>query len=401
MKQWSFANWRDPRGWYYQALIHGILLQVPKPNFINMAFPGVPASDPQVQMAQAVWATCPHHMVEFLAWHRIYVHFFERIVRKAAGDDAFALPYWDYSNGDGTLPVEFREAVDGTPLGNSLFDHARDPSVNGLFGTTPVPQQPQDVSLDALKEPTFSATAGRAGFTNALENTPHDLVHGGIGGDGFFGNAGDMSNPATAGRDPVFWMHHCNIDRLWESWLVKGGETTASYASEDWYTRRWPFIDENGQLQRLSLQDLDQAATGAEYDRLEQIPRDPIVEVATTSVPITSGPLSLTEAVSVPLAPLESVPEGASRRVELRDVRPPLNAAVTFDVFIANGETEQLIGAFNFFGAVHEDMVMPLRLVFPMPESIPADAPVSLEIRPRSPVIGTPPVVGSISILVQ
>lgn len=28
-----------------------------------------------------------------------------------------------------------------------------------------------------------------------------------------------MSHPIIAGLDPIFWLHHANIDRLWESWL--------------------------------------------------------------------------------------------------------------------------------------------------------------------------------------
>src|SRR5436190_4207498 len=48
-----------------------------------------------------------------------------------------------------------------------------------------------------------------------LETTPHDSVHGVIGG--FMGSFG------TAARDPIFWLHHANIDRLWDLWLTTGG----------------------------------------------------------------------------------------------------------------------------------------------------------------------------------
>ena len=27
-----------------------------------------------------------------------------------------------------------------------------------------------------------------------------------------------MSNPAVSPADPVFWMHHANLDRLWWQW---------------------------------------------------------------------------------------------------------------------------------------------------------------------------------------
>ncbi len=54
-------------------------------------------------------------------------------------------------------------------------------------------------------------------FTGALENQPHNLVHGRIGG-----TEGWMSDANTAAQDPIFWPHHSNIDRLWERWLDRG-----------------------------------------------------------------------------------------------------------------------------------------------------------------------------------
>lgn len=30
-----------------------------------------------------------------------------------------------------------------------------------------------------------------------------------------------MSSFTQAALDPIFWMHHCNIDRLWEVWIQR------------------------------------------------------------------------------------------------------------------------------------------------------------------------------------
>jgi tyrosinase len=53
-----------------------------------------------------------------------------------------------------------------------------------------------------------------------VETQPHDWVHGLVGGgDPKNPNLpGLMSDPDTAGLDPIFWLHHANIDRLWEVW---------------------------------------------------------------------------------------------------------------------------------------------------------------------------------------
>lgn len=50
-----------------------------------------------------------------------------------------------------------------------------------------------------------------------LEMNPHNSVHGMIGGF--------MGDPYYAALDPLFWLHHCNIDRLWEAWMRTAGNT--------------------------------------------------------------------------------------------------------------------------------------------------------------------------------
>ena len=45
------------------------------------------------------------------------------------------------------------------------------------------------------------------------------IVHVLVGGSDPNSNLpGLMSDPDTAGLDPIFWLHHANIDRLWEVW---------------------------------------------------------------------------------------------------------------------------------------------------------------------------------------
>ena len=59
-----------------------------------------------------------------------------------------------------------------------------------------------------------------AGFRNRLEGWApgglHNRVHTWVGGDML---------PSTSPNDPVFYLHHCNVDRLWEAWMVQHGRT--------------------------------------------------------------------------------------------------------------------------------------------------------------------------------
>ena len=59
---------------------------------------------------------------------------------------------------------------------------------------------------------------------DALEDTPHGPVHVYVGGSKTINGhqvPGDMSVFPTAARDPIFFAHHGNLDRLWETWRTE------------------------------------------------------------------------------------------------------------------------------------------------------------------------------------
>ena len=184
----------DPQSWLWAANTHGI---------------------PDGTAPRPTWAQCVHGSIFFLPWHRAYLAWFETTIRELTGVEDWRLPYWDYTvpgdDADRTLPVEFSvqtRTVDGQSVANALFVPGRD---NG-----PLPVDDVDI-VNALSEARF-ARPFPAGFggadpdtrTGRVESLPHNFVHGDIGGL--------MGFTTTAGRDPIFWLHHANIDRLWEVW---------------------------------------------------------------------------------------------------------------------------------------------------------------------------------------
>ncbi|WP_083543469.1 tyrosinase family protein [Bradyrhizobium sp. CCGE-LA001] len=65
---------------------------------------------PPDELAEEVWATCPHSRQgapasHFLSWHRMYLFFFERVLREASGDSSFALVN-SITNVDSTLNLD-------------------------------------------------------------------------------------------------------------------------------------------------------------------------------------------------------------------------------------------------------------------------------------------------------
>jgi tyrosinase len=64
-----------------------------------------------------------------------------------------------------------------------------------------------------------------------------------------------MGDPDTAGGDPIFWLHHANIDRLWKRWLDQGGGRQDATDSA-WLNTPFTFYDEDGNAVKLSGQQI-------------------------------------------------------------------------------------------------------------------------------------------------
>jgi tyrosinase len=61
-----------------------------------------------------------------------------------------------------------------------------------------------------------------------------------------------MSTHLTAARDPVFFLHHANIDRLWKRWLDQGGGRANPVDNTAWMNTPFTFFDEAGRQTSLS-----------------------------------------------------------------------------------------------------------------------------------------------------
>lgn len=96
-------------------------------------------------------------------------------------------------------------------------------------------------------------TGGRLRATTSLESV-HDDIHGRAGG-----SRGHMSSLDVSAMDPIFWLHHCNVDRVWAMWQDLNPDefmsarpapftnfTVQAGAIEDEKSPLSPFWDETG-----------------------------------------------------------------------------------------------------------------------------------------------------------
>jgi tyrosinase len=246
----------DPTSLRFQANIHG-------------------TGDPDPGTAEhPLFNRCQHGSFFFLSWHRMYLYFFERILRAASGDPSLALPYWDYSNAaQGAVPAPYRLPAD--PVANPLFVAARADAYNQGSSLSA-----SDVTYSSAFQyyNFFSPANSNLSFGGQLlpapapfdtelygqlEAQPHNTVHTQIGG-----SQGWMSSHQTAARDPVFFLHHANIDRLWKRWLDQGGGRSNPTDNTAWMTAPFTFFDESGQQTTMSGADILDTVNqlGYQYD---------------------------------------------------------------------------------------------------------------------------------------
>lgn len=77
------------------------------------------------------------------------------------------------------------------------------------------------LSFTSSKTPSHNTAPGKDSFS-VLESYPHNKIHNYIGGVGYLdpGPYGNMTNFLSP-IDPIFFLHHSNMDRLWDVWTRK------------------------------------------------------------------------------------------------------------------------------------------------------------------------------------
>jgi tyrosinase len=137
-----------------------------------------------------------HSNARLLPWHRIFLYLFEEALHNYHPD--VCVPYWDW-----TKPEE------------QQFP-------NWLIGILPTVQTPAR-TINVIRSPgTGGSLASIAGATpTAMSKTTYDEfspIINGIHGSVHIWVGGTMSDASVSPADPVFWLHHANLDRLWWDW---------------------------------------------------------------------------------------------------------------------------------------------------------------------------------------
>ena len=88
----------------------------------------------------------------------------------------------------------------------------------------------------------------------SLEGGPHTAIHVFVGNPANT-NREDMGNFYSAGRDPIFYCHHANVDRCWYIWDTLPDRRKELYSDSDFLESSFVFYDENSKLVQVSVKD--------------------------------------------------------------------------------------------------------------------------------------------------
>ncbi|PGH15646.1 hypothetical protein AJ79_02239 [Helicocarpus griseus UAMH5409] len=212
---------------------------------------------------------CSHGSTLFPVWHRPYLAMYEErishhaqlianeypsivrgIYQKAAED--LRIPYWDWAN-DPELPksvivpeLNINTSEGMKTIANPLYNYTLNPTTEQGFPNDPLinfpvtvrnPDQNGVSQYDAIQKTlnangaflriqTYQLLASENNYTvfstdalqdrgddyNNLENL-HGLIHVSVGG-----NLGHMTYTPWSSYDPLFWLHHTNVDRIVALW---------------------------------------------------------------------------------------------------------------------------------------------------------------------------------------
>lgn len=180
----------------------------------------------------------------------------------------------------------------------------------------------------------------------SIERSPHNNVHDWVGDPPPNTKySEDMGNFYSAGRDPVFYAHHGNVDRMWSIWRGLT-DVPRDYTDPDWLDSSFVFYDEHKKAVRITVrQCLESKDLGYVYQDVDipwlyekQIPRQRREALSAAGAPqVVSFPLSLDSQIN---ASVERTPwigkdmGGADEVLVIEDIEFDSDSRVHFNVLV-------------------------------------------------------------------
>lgn len=238
----ALKNLENSSDWYRICGIHGNTF---KPNDPGVLCPTDTETVTRIaETGEPVY--CKHSVYSFIAWHTPYLYQFELLLNKynktEKDEDKYyiTLPYIDLTDfsqdfsfmNDPMITIFYdkKKITIENPLASAYY------YLNGVKTRTTrngflSPRNKKErFQLNTIKKQlnnTLYASTYEQFSSNPVNykvkdevvnyvplETPHNQLHDIIGGE-----SGNMSDITISAFDPIFWLHHCNMDRHYYTWL--------------------------------------------------------------------------------------------------------------------------------------------------------------------------------------
>ncbi|KAK4446432.1 hypothetical protein QBC34DRAFT_450849 [Podospora aff. communis PSN243] len=234
-------SWAKATNAEKQSYLNAVLCLATKPSKLKISTHNKLYDDFGYVHAQLSNPQKIHFEPAFLPWHRYFVQVYENALRECGYTGAAM--YWDWAadahapaqaavfdpvlgfggNGNDTTGNDGLPRIQNSPLRNLRPTYWNNYVRPHWLSRDSAPGYPEFGVIEmygynynqtivdvVLAEPVFDE------FRRKLENGPHSAVHGGVGG-----GRGDMGLQDASPNDPLFFLHHTQVDRLWWIWQKK------------------------------------------------------------------------------------------------------------------------------------------------------------------------------------
>ena len=171
-----------------------------------------------------------HQSPSFFPWHREYLRLLELDLQTVSGNPGIFIPYWDWTGAASPFTADFLGAITNGSVSSGNFSPAWGWSMYrssiatnflqrrlGQNASRPTATTVNNVQNFAVYDQSPWNASVSNSYRNRNEIELHNRVHNYVGG-----HMGTREAP----NDPCFWLHHCNIDRLWWLWQTNRGIDT-------------------------------------------------------------------------------------------------------------------------------------------------------------------------------
>jgi|SRR4051812_36203540 len=164
-----------------------------------------------------------HTNARLLPWHRVFLHLFEEALHHYHPD--VCVPYWDWTRAEEqNFPAWLTGVLPTVVTPTRTINVLRSPGTSGQLASI------------AANAPSALAMSTYDSFS-APVNGIHGSVHLWVGGT--------MSDASVSPADPIFWLHHANLDRLWWQWYnsAQGNHQNPTLSGSDAIMDPWTYTE--------------------------------------------------------------------------------------------------------------------------------------------------------------